>query len=172
MPPPPLPKSVTTPSPSVAPPPPITAPPSDRAPVQPPAPPAPEAVAPTDPAPVSDSAPVSVAAPTPATPAMSDASASSTVTLPRSDAAHLNNPKPVYPAVSRRLKEEGTVVLDVFILADGSVGELRVKRSSGFSRLDEAALAAVRRWKYVPARRGSEPLALWYSQSLVFSLVR
>lgn len=91
---------------------------------------------------------------------------------PRSDAAHLNNPKPVYPSVSRRFKEEGTVVLDVFIQADGTVGELRVRRSSGFPRLDAAALAAVRHWKYVPARRGKDPLALWYSQSLVFSLVR
>lgn len=128
------------------------------------------------PAPVTSVAPVAAAeAEAPLAPAASadfDSSAGGPVTPPRSDAVHLNNPKPVYPAVSRRLKEEGTVVLEVFIQVDGSVGDLRVKRSSGFTRLDEAALAAVRRWKYVPARRGNDPVALWYAQSLVFSLVR
>lgn len=126
----------------------------------------------TDTAPAPASEPVASAASQSPAPAAAYSGASPTVTPPRSDAAHLDNPRPVYPAVSRRLKEQGTVVLEVFILADGSVGDLRVKRSSGFPRLDEAALAAVRRWTYVPARRGSEPLALWHSQSLVFSLVR
>lgn len=135
-------------------------PPSERAPVLPPE----AAQAPA--------APVETAAPAAAAPASSDSSASGPVTPPRSDAAHLNNPKPVYPAVSRRLKEAGRVVLEVYILADGSVGEVRVKTSSGYPRLDEAALAAVRRWKYVPARRGNDPVALWHAQSLVFSLVR
>lgn len=140
-------------------------PPSERAPLLPPQPVAPA----TSAEPAADAPPSPVAT---ASPASADSSASAPVTLPRSDAAHLNNPKPVYPAVSRRLREEGTVVLEVFILADGAVGDLRVKRSSGFTRLDEAALAAVRRWKYLPARRGGETLALWHSQSLVFSLVR
>lgn len=136
-------------------------PPSETAPSLPPEPaaPAPDVVA------------EAAAAPA-AAPASPDSSASGPVTPPRSDAAHLNNPKPVYPAVSRRLKETGVVVLDVYILADGSVGELRVKKSSGHPRLDEAALAAVRRWKYVPARRGNDAIALWHAQSLVFSLVR
>lgn len=106
------------------------------------------------------------------TPASADESGGTAVTPPRSDAAHLDNPKPVYPAVSRRLKEEGRVVLEVFILQDGSVGDLRIKASSGHERLDHAALAAVRRWTYVPARRGSTPIALWHTQSLLFSLVR
>lgn len=140
-------------------------PPSEWAPVLPPQPAAPSTAAEH----AADAPPFPVVT---ATSASADSSTSAQVTPPRSDAAHLNNPKPVYPAVSRRLKEEGTVVLEVFIQADGSVGELRVKRSSGFTRLDEAALAAVRRWKYLPARRGSEALALWHSQSLVFSLVR
>lgn len=157
------------PHPVAAPPPVVKAPPSERAPVLPPSPPAPAPAAPAA-TPAAEAAPAAVASE--AAPAASAASASGPVTPPRSDAAHLNNPKPVYPAVSRRLKEEGTVVLEVFIQADGSVGDVRVKRSSGYPRLDEAALAAVRRWQYVPARRGSEPLALWHSQSLVFSLLR
>ncbi len=92
------------------------------------------------------------------------------VVPPRSDAAHLDNPAPAYPPVSRRLREQGTVLLDVLIRADGSVGESRLKRSSGHARLDEAALEAVRRWRYQPARRGTEPIPFWYVQPIEFRL--
>ena len=92
------------------------------------------------------------------------------VTTPRSDAAHLNNPPPPYPSLSKRFREEGRVVLDVYILADGSVGETRLRRSSGHRRLDEIALDAVRRWRYVPARRGEEPIPFWYIQPVDFRL--
>lgn len=92
------------------------------------------------------------------------------VTLPRVDARHLNNPAPAYPPASRRLREEGTVLLDVHILPDGSVREVRLRASSGFARLDQAALNAVRHWRYVPAQRGDKPIAYWYSQPVVFSL--
>jgi periplasmic protein TonB len=92
------------------------------------------------------------------------------VVPPRADAAHLNNPAPVYPSISRRLGEQGCVQLDVYILADGSVGEIKLKRSSGFPRLDQAALEAVRNWRYQPARRGNEAIAFWYVQPLTFSL--
>jgi protein TonB len=93
------------------------------------------------------------------------------MTPPRSDASALNQPA-AYPPLSRRLREEGRVLLDVHILADGSVGEVRLRQSSGYERLDEAALDAVRRWRYVPARRGDEPVATWYVQPVAFSLNR
>ena len=89
---------------------------------------------------------------------------------PRSDAAHLNNPAPSYPSMSRRLAEQGRVILDVYILANGQVGELRIKQSSGFKRLDDAAMQAVKKWQYVPARRGNEAISFWYIQPLSFSL--
>ena len=89
---------------------------------------------------------------------------------PRVDAAHLNNPAPVYPAPSRRLQEEGRVLLDVHILPDGSVGQIRLRASSGYRRLDQSALDAVRRWRYVPARQGGQAIAYWYVQPIVFSL--
>jgi protein TonB len=50
------------------------------------------------------------------------------------------------------------------------VGETRLRRSSGHPRLDEAALDAVRRWRYVPARRGDEPIPFWYVQPVDFRL--
>jgi len=94
------------------------------------------------------------------------------VTAPRSDASFLSNPAPVYPLASRRQREQGRVLLDVYILPDGAVGEIRLKRSSGHARLDRSALAAVRRWRYLPARRGDEPIPYWYVQPIDFELDR
>lgn len=89
---------------------------------------------------------------------------------PRSDASQLNSPAPTYPSMSRRLREQGRVVLDVYILANGRVGELRIKQSSGSKRLDDAAMQAVKKWQYVPAHRGSEAIPFWYIQPVSFSL--
>lgn len=94
------------------------------------------------------------------------------VTVPRSDANFLSNPAPAYPRLSRRLREEGRVLLDVLILADGTVREARLRRSSGHPRLDGAALEAVRRWRYVPAYRGDEPIDFWHVQPVDFELSR
>jgi protein TonB len=76
----------------------------------------------------------------------------------RFDADYLHNPRPAYPVLSRRLGEEGRVVLNVRVLADGSPGRVEVQASSGYPRLDQAALEAVSRWRFVPAKRGEEPL--------------
>ncbi|MFT4249268.1 MAG: TonB family protein [Pseudomonas sp.] len=92
------------------------------------------------------------------------------VVPPRADAAFLDNPAPSYPPLSRRLREQGRVLLDVFILADGSVGQIKLKQSSGHPRLDDAALAAVRRWRYTPARRGATAIDYWHVQPLDFEL--
>jgi len=92
------------------------------------------------------------------------------VVPPRVDAHRLNNPSPAYPRQSRRLREEGTVILELVILPDGSVGEIKVATSSGYSRLDETALAAVKRWRYVPATRGGKPIAYTYLQPVEFKL--
>lgn len=133
-----------------------------------------EQVAAAPPAPSASPAPgasTSGAAPAAVAPAPSGPSpAAPAVTPPRTDAAHLNNPVPRYPPVSRRLGEEGRVMLDVHIQPDGSVGEIRVRSSSGSKRLDQAALDAVKRWRYVPARRGDVAIAFWYVQPIAFSL--
>ena len=89
---------------------------------------------------------------------------------PYGDASFLKNPKPPYPAVSRRMGEEGVVVLSVMIEADGTVSDVRVKRSSGFPRLDASALDTVRHWQYVPAKRNGFPVAYRYAQPVRFSL--
>lgn len=92
------------------------------------------------------------------------------ITAARFDAAYLNNPKPLYPNASRHLGEEGRVVLRVQVDADGRPGEIEIRTSSGFPRLDAAAREAVSRWRFVPARRGDEPMAAWVAVPITFNL--
>lgn len=98
------------------------------------------------PEPKSEPAPVTPPEAKPAAPVTSDAPAEQ----PRADLDYLANRQPNYPSLSRRLKEQGTVLLRVRTDASGAVLELRLERSSGFSRLDEAALRAVRKWRFTP----------------------
>jgi protein TonB len=81
------------------------------------------------------------------------------LTAARFDADYLHNPAPAYPAQSRRLKEEGTVLLLVRVSVEGAPLSVEIRNSSGFERLDEAGLQAVRQWRFVPAKRGSENVA-------------
>lgn len=96
--------------------------------------------------------------------------APATVVEPRFDAAYLNNPPPAYPPLSRRLGEEGRSILRVLVGPDGAAQQVQIHRSSGSSRLDNAAAEAVGRWKFVPARRGDEALAAWVLVPIAFSL--
>jgi len=109
-------------------------------------------------------APAVAAAATPpaaGVPAESSATSTASASAPalvgaRFDADYLHNPRPAYPVSSRRLGEEGRVVLRVRVSAQGLPLAVEVKQSSGSPRLDEAARVAVERWRFVPARLGSE----------------
>lgn len=92
------------------------------------------------------------------------------IVQPRFDADYLLNPKPPYPALSRRMGEEGRVVLRVQVRSDGGAGEVQLQTASGSPRLDQSALETVRRWKFVPARRGDEAVAAWVLVPIIFSL--
>ncbi len=92
------------------------------------------------------------------------------VTQARFDAAYLHNPAPQYPALSRRMGEEGTVLLHVLVSAQGSAGEVALKSSSGYERLDEAAVKAVRGWRFVPADAGGQMVASWVDVPVSFHL--
>jgi protein TonB len=61
-------------------------------------------------------------------------------------------------------------VLRVFVEASGQPSQLEVRTSSGYERLDKAALAAVARWKFVPARQGTELVGAWVLVPIIFSL--
>lgn len=116
-------------------------------------------------------APVVREAPT-APPAQSPAAPPAPVAAsqPRFDADYLANPAPAYPPISRRLGEEGKVVLRVHVDADGRPAQVEVRTGSGSPRLDQAALDAVRRWRFVPAKRGDDPVAAWVLVPIVFKL--
>ena len=86
------------------------------------------------------------------------------------DAAYLNNPAPAYPLLSRRNGEAGKVLLLVQVSKHGTAAQVEIKQSCGFARLDEAALEAVRKWRFVPARRGEEVIAASVVVPLTFRL--
>lgn len=79
--------------------------------------------------------------------------------LVRVDARVVSYEEPRYPDSARRRREEGVVRVEVDVFVDGSLGDVRVVASSGSTSLDEAAIAAVRRWRFAPARVGGEPVA-------------
>lgn len=95
-------------------------------------------------------------APAAAPPSQADAPAS--YSPPSFGARYLDNPKPGYPLIARRRGLEGTVRLDVRVSAEGIPISVRVRESGGHESLDDAALTAVWHWRFVPARRGGEPV--------------
>jgi periplasmic protein TonB len=90
------------------------------------------------------------------------------VSIPARYAA--SNQKPHYPQLSRAYDEEGTVVLQVLVQADGHAGAVQIKASSGYPRLDDAATAAVRAWRFSPATVDGKPIARWYQVPIPFKL--
>lgn len=123
-------------------------------------------------APETTSVPSPVAVQTSSTPAPPVAASlvSGQATPPRFEADYLDNPKPPYPPLSRRMGEQGRVVLRVHVGADGSASEILLHIASGFSRLDQSALVTVRRWKFVPAQHGAEAVAAWVLVPVAFTL--
>jgi protein TonB len=91
-------------------------------------------------------------------------------TAPRSDPRRPLS-QPEYPPSSRRAGEAGTVILEVYVLETGRVGEARVKQSSGFPRLDEAAVREVKRsWRLVPGTENGKPAPMWGQFAVTFKL--
>lgn len=112
---------------------------------------------PPAPAPVAAPAPPAPPAPAPVTPASANA-------------AYLKNPAPEYPQMAQRRGWEGTVLLRVEVLPSGKPGQIQLQKSSGRDALDAAALAAVKRWSFVPAKQGDVPQAGWVSVPIDFKL--
>mgnify|MGYP003460419107 FL=1 len=118
--------------------------------------PAPVVALPVPPPPANNSAP-------PAPPAAA-------VSAVRFDAAYLHNPHPAYPPISRRMGEEGKVLLKVRVMPDGRAAAVNVEKSSNFERLDEAARQSVANWRFVPAKRGDEAIEASVIVPIVFRL--
>lgn len=166
------------------------------APVVQPAPPQPAPVQPVAPAPVlaletaaeptRTVAPASTVAPTvqtdqPSTPGTTTAVAAAPppppsrpapipLELPSSAAHYLQNPRPSYPPMSLRLREQGTVLVDVLVSDTGLASEARLKKSSGFFRLDSAAVSTVLTWRFVPGKRAGVAEAMWFTVPIAFTI--
>lgn len=85
-------------------------------------------------------------------------------------ADYLNNPRPPYPLVARRMGYQGKVVLNVEVLAEGRAGEVKLQTSSGYDILDKSALQTVKTWKFSPATRLGQPVTQWFLVPIKFSL--
>jgi protein TonB len=90
--------------------------------------------------------------------------------LPNSDATYLSNPKPSYPPLSRRLGEQGVVMLSVFVGTSGEVQKLELAKSSGFLRLDDAAQKTVSTWRFAPGKQAGVLQAMWVKVPISFIL--
>lgn len=91
---------------------------------------------------------------------------------PRTVAASQQTPVPAYPATAREQGLEGVVVLNIEVLASGRVGEVHVAVSSGAWVLDEAAVEAVKRWTFAPARQGTRAVDSLVEVPVKFTLSR
>jgi protein TonB len=128
-------------------------------------------VAPPEPTPLPEPVPEVLPAPVPMGEISRPAPPSPPAPTPPHPADYLNNPKPSYPALSKRLGEEGTVRLNILVNPDGSVARLELERSSGHPRLDRSAMDTVQSsWKFEPARQGGMPVAAWVIVPIQFTL--
>jgi protein TonB len=106
------------------------------------------------------------------TPASDNAVAATEATVGQPSRALKTNTRiePTYPPASRRANEEGTVRLKVLVDESGRPKDVQVAQTSGFTRLDEAAKQAVRRWRFQAALEGGKAITVWTQVSITFRL--
>lgn len=116
--------------------------------------------------------PVAIVPPPPkAAPAVATPSApSAPVAVDDLDEKMIEGTPPRYPLESRRKKEQGTVMLRLLIGTDGRIEQVSIARSSGFDRLDEAALQAAKSWRWQPMIRNGQPVEVRGVMSIPFVL--
>jgi len=78
--------------------------------------------------------------------------------------------KPHYPLIARKRGYQGVVILKVKVLKDGTVGEIKIKKSSGYKILDKAAVEEVKKWKFIPAKEGGVAIDCWVEIPIVYKL--
>jgi len=89
---------------------------------------------------------------------------------PAQDLKTANRVDPTYPPASRRAGEEGTVRLKVLVDTNGKASNVQVTQSSGFTRLDQAAMDAVRKWRFVAATDGTNKIQAYTQVAVTFKL--
>lgn len=128
----------------------------------------PQPVKPAPPAPAAPAAPATPAPSAPAAPAAAPGPVKESAAV--SGLASLGNPPPEYPSLALRRSWEGSVVLRIKVLPNGRAGLVEVTKSSGKQALDDAAVEAVRNWKFIPAKRGDTPIEGFATQTIAFKL--
>jgi protein TonB len=108
--------------------------------------------------------------PTPPSDSAPTASTDSTPVLDSSAVKIRNHSDPTYPSASRRAGEQGTVMLKILIGEDGRARDVQVERSSGFARLDDAAVDAVRKWRFAAAVKNGAAMTGWVTLPVTFRL--
>ncbi len=83
---------------------------------------------------------------------------------------YVENPKPNYPQEAREKGHQGEVVLRVEVLVNGQVGQIQIKKSSGYELLDHSALTTVKQWRFIPAKKGDAFIPLWVNIPIKFQL--
>jgi TonB family protein len=83
---------------------------------------------------------------------------------------YADNPKPIYPQEAKEKGYEGEVVLRVEVLVNGRVGQIEIKKSSGYELLDHSALTSVKQWRFIPAKKGDVAIPLRVSIPVKFQL--
>ena len=83
---------------------------------------------------------------------------------------YAENPKPAYPLEARERGSQGEVLLKVKVLPNGRVGEVVVEKSSGFEVLDQSALVTVKKWRFIPARKGKVAIPCYVNIPIKFQL--
>jgi len=91
-------------------------------------------------------------------------------TLHSAVSRYRQTPPPVYPQAARQKGYEGLVLISVEILENGASGQLIVKKSSGYAVLDQAALRAVKKWKFIPAVKNNVRIRTWGDVPIRFVL--
>jgi len=91
-------------------------------------------------------------------------------TPPAFNAAYLRNPAPQYPLAARRTGQQGTATVRVLVTREGLPARVDLEKTSGSMHLDNAAVEAVKGWRFVPARRGNEAVEGWVLVPIVFRL--
>ncbi|MGH7886047.1 MAG: energy transducer TonB, partial [Thermodesulfobacteriota bacterium] len=80
------------------------------------------------------------------------------------------NPKPNYPMIARRRGYEGNVLIKVWVLKSGKVGEMKLEKPSGYSMLDESALDAVKDWLFIPGKKNGVSVSSWVTIPITFKI--
>jgi periplasmic protein TonB len=134
-----------------------------------PTPSAPEPVQIAPPAPVLPPSVAVAAVATPA-PAPVPAPVPATKVLPSTDADDLYNPNQRYPRMSQTMGEQGTVFVRILIGDNGLPKKAELQKTSGFERLDQAALEFVMQSRYKPGTLGGKPTEMWMGREVKYIL--